>query len=134
MISDVKAAIKSKLTELYPSGYVIYDEDLPESISKPAFLLQITSQNYNRRTGNRFSSELTFDVSYYSDQSAIRTDCITVQENSLHAFDRIGTYQARNKVAKITDNVLHFTFDIRYSEIVEEDICYMQQQQTNTKL
>ena len=134
MISDVKNAIKNKLTELYPTGCVVYDEDLPETISKPSFLLQITSQNYNRRTGNRFSSELTFDVSYFSDQSAVRTDCIAVQENLLQTFDLIGTYQVRNKVAKITDNVLHFTFDIRYSEIVEEEICYMQQQQTNTKL
>lgn len=134
MISDVKAAIISKIQEIYPSGYTIYDEDLPVSVSKPAFLIQITNQSYSRQAGNKYLSELSFDISYYSAQTAIRADMIGVQEAMLQAFDLIGTYQIKNKVAKITDNVLHFTFNIRYSEAKEEAITFMQHQKTNTKI
>lgn len=133
MISDIKESIKSKLLELYP-GNVIYDEDLPETLTKPSFLIQITSQSYNRRIGNRYISDLIFDISYFSDQTAVRADYIAVQEKLLQSFDLIGTHQVRSKVAKITDNVLHFTFEIRYSEMVDTEVSVMQQQQTNTKL
>lgn len=134
MISDLKAAIVSKLLELYPSGFMIYDEDLPDSITKPAYLIQITSQSYDRRVSNKYNSELSFNISYYSNQTSVRTDCIQVQEVLLRAFDNIGSCQVMNKIAKITDNILHFTFDIRYSEELQEEKCFMQQQQTNTDL
>jgi len=134
MISDLKTAIVSKLLEVYPTGYVTYDEDLPESISKPAFLIQVTKQSYNRQLRNKFNCEISVDIAYYSNQLAIRANCIQVQESLLKAFDMIDTFQVINKIAKITDNVLHFTFDIRYSEVIEEEMCAMQQQQTNTKL
>jgi hypothetical protein len=134
MISDLKTAIVSKLFEIYQIGYVTYDEDLPESFSKPAFLIQITNQSYHRRLSNKFSSEVSFDITYYSDQSAIRADCIRVQETLLKAFDMIGTYQVMNKISKITDGILHFTFDIRYCEMLQEEECLMQQQQTNTNI
>lgn len=134
MISEIKAAIINKLTELYPTGYTIYDEELPEAPNKPSFLITLTGQSYGKRLGNKFISELSFDITFYSDQTAVRTDCIKLQEEILRAFDFIGTYQIRNKSAKITDNVLHFTFDIRYSEIQEEQSSIMQKQLIKTNL
>jgi len=134
MISDAKAAIVNKLKELYPTGYVIYDEVLPETISTPAFLIRIASQSYNKRFNNKYTNELSFDVAYYSNLTTARVDCVSIQENLLHAFDLISTYKVRNKNAKITDNVLHFTFDIRYSEFIAEELILMQQQQINTNL
>lgn len=134
MISDVKIAIVSKLQEVYPIGYVIYDEDKPENMSKPSFLITITNQSHNRRPNNKFINEITFDIAYYSDKPEIRIDSIRVQEELLRAFDFIGTYQARSKSAKITDNVLHITFVIRYTEGIEVPFNFMQQQQTNTNI
>ncbi len=134
MISEVKKEIKNKLLELYPTGYEIYDEDLPASMSKPSFLIQVTNHNFSRLPGNRFINDLSFDLCYYSNQTAIRTDCITIQEILLQSFETVGTYRPENMTAKITDNVLNFTFNIRYKEKIEEEFCAIQQQQTNTKL
>jgi hypothetical protein len=134
MISEIKAAIINKLSEIYPAGYVIYDEELPGTASRPSFLITLTGQSYGKRLRNKFTSELSFDIAFYSDQTAARTDCIRVQEDLLRAFDFVGTYQARNKNAKITDNVLHFTFDIRYSEVKEDQSSLMQQKQIITNL
>lgn len=134
MISDLKSGLISKLLEVFPTGYVTYDEDLPENISKPAFLIQITNQSYNHRVGSRFISDISFDISYYTDKTAVRADCIQIQETLLKAFDIIDACQVINKTAKITDSILHFTFDIRYSEMLQEEKSYMQQQQTNTNI
>jgi hypothetical protein len=134
MISDVKAAIVSKLQGVYPDGYVIYDEELPETISRPSFLITLMGQSYNKRLFNKYTSELSFDITYLSDQTAIRSDCLRVQEDLLQAFDFVDTFKVRNKNAKVTDNVLHFTFGIRYSELKEDQSDLMQQKQINTNL
>lgn len=128
MLSVVKEAITNKLKELYPTGYEIYDESLPEPYIKPSFLTTITNQSYQKRLGNRYTSELSLDITYYSDQTSVRTDCLRIQEDLLRAFDLIGTFQVRNKIAKITDNVLHFTFEIIYSERKEEQASSLMQQ------
>lgn len=134
MISDVKQAIISKLQEVYPTGYTIYDETVPESISKPAFLVTLINHSVSSRLNCRFTNTLTLDLSYYSDKTDLRADCILVQEELLRKLDIVGAYRALNKNAKIMDNVLHITFEIRYSEMIKESFNLMQQQQTNTNI
>jgi hypothetical protein len=134
MISEVKQAIKDILMEIYPTGYTIYDEEIPESYNKPSFYLTLVNQNYNRRMKNKYTSLLSFDLAYYSNSSELRTDCLRVQLDLLRVFDLVGTYRILNKNAKITDKVLHFTFDIRCSEFIKDEVIPMQQQHINTKL
>lgn len=134
MISDVKAAIISKLMELYPTGYGIYDEVVPEAVAKPYFLISVTNQSYSKRINNRYSSTLTLDITYQSDQAAVRVDAITKQETLLRGFDSVSNYKVKNKAAKITDNVLHFTFDIQYYEMSQEEFILMQQQTIHTTI
>jgi hypothetical protein len=134
MISEIKQAIKNKLLEIYPTGYTIYDEEIPEDYIKPSLFLTLVNQNYSRRMNNKYTSLLSFDLTYYSNSSELRMDCLRVQLDLLRTFDLVGAYRILNKNAKITDNVLHFTFDIRYSEIIKDEIVLMQQQQINTKL
>jgi FAD synthase len=43
----------------------------------------------------------------------------------------VGTFRAQNLQATIVDNVLHITFDVRYSEIKIERFVKMQSQSTN---
>ncbi len=131
MISELKAAITSKLLEVFPTGYTVYEEDLPETIVKPAFLIQITNQSYDKQTSSRYVSDISFDLSYFSDKAGLRADCIQVQEKLLRAFDAVDTFRVIKRNAKITEQILHFTFDIRYSEILQEDQSLMQQQQIN---
>ncbi|HHV09253.1 MAG TPA: hypothetical protein GXX75_03105 [Clostridiales bacterium] len=134
MISDVKSAITSKLMGLYPTGYAIYDEEAPETAAKPYFLISVTNQTYSKRFNNKYSSVLYLDIAYHSDQAEVRADGISKQEALLRDFDYISTYKVRNKAAKITDNVLHFTFDLQYYELTKEEFTLMQQQTINTRV
>ena len=134
MINEVKQAIINRLLEIYPTGYTVYDEELPAEYSRPAFYLSVVNQDYNRRMNDKYTSLISFDLAYYSNSSEIRTDCLNIQEILLQAFDLAGTFRVLNRNAKITDNILHITFDIRYSQTTAKNMVYMQQQQTNTTL
>ncbi len=134
MISDIKIAINDKLREIYPHGYMIYNEDLPEDMGKPSFLITTTSLSYNKIFQNKYATNISYDISYFSDQSAIRTDLVRVQEELVKAFHLDGTYQVMNKIARITENVLHFTFDIQLLEKEEKVAPIMLKQEVTTNL
>ena len=136
MISEIKQAIVNKLLEMYPT-YTIYDEDVPQNFKTPSFLLTLIEQNYGKRLDNKYNSTVSFDVAYFSNKgkNKIKSDCQAVQVNLLRAFDLVGGFRIRNLQATIVDNVLHITFDVRYSEIkTGEEIPKMQDQVTNTDI
>lgn len=132
MISEIKQAIADKLEELYP-GYTLYDEDIPQNFKKPSFLVTLVEQSYGKRLDNKFNGNVTLDVAYFSDKgkNEIKSDCQAVMVNLLRAFDLLDTFRARNLQANITDNVLHITFDVSYSELKIEWFAKMQKQTTN---
>lgn len=134
MINDIIQAIADKLAGLYP-GTEIYDDDIQQNFDTPSFRIVLADQDYGKRiSGN--SSTTTFDIAYFSDKGVqeIKGDCRIVQENLLRNFDLIGTFRATRKSARTVDNVLHLTFDVRYSEIDIPEKIFMQKQQTNTNL
>lgn len=156
MINDVKQAIVNKLLEVFP-GYTIYDEDIPQNFKTPSFLVTVIEQNYGKRLANKYNSTVSFDVAYFSNKgkNEIKSDCQAVQVNLLRDFDIISSYKTvvdeepeepeepeetlvldknfgvLNKNAQIVDNVLHITFDVRYSELKIEEFAKMQTQTTN---
>lgn len=135
MINSVKGAIATKLLSLYPAAK-IYDEDIPQGFKTPCFKVSLINQDYSKRTANRYKSLLSFDISYFSSKgkAEIKNDCQSVQVALFRAFDVFGAFRAQNKQVTIVDNVLHFTFDVSYSEIKEEPLVAMQTQTTNTNL
>lgn len=135
MINEIKQAIADKLEELY-SGYTIYDEDIPQNFKTPSFLVTVIEQNYGKRLANKYNSTVSFDVAYFSNKgkNEIKSDCQAVQVNLLRAFDLMGGFRAQNLQATIVDNVLHITFDVKYSELKIEEFAKMQTQTTNTNL
>jgi len=138
MQNSVKQAIVDKLNALFPvaNGYTVYDDNVPQGATTPYFLILLTNQVNSKRLSTKYKSTLSFDLAYYSNKGTteIRADCYGVQEIILRAFDLVGTYRVRNKAAKITDNVLHITFDISYSEMKDETLVYMQQAETTTNI
>lgn len=134
MINDIKQSIFNKLLEIYPNGYTYYDEEIPQDYIKPSFLLTLTKQEYKKRLNNKYSSLVSFELTYYSNKSIeeIKLDCQRVHTDILRGFDFVGTYKVLDKVPLITDNVLHFSFNIKYSEVLNEAFIPMQLQQTNT--
>lgn len=135
MLSDVKQAIVDKLAVLYPT-FRIYDDNVPQNFKTPSFQIFIFDQDYNKRLNKKYKSLVSFDLAYFSDKkiSEVRTDCLDVQENLLKELDLVGTYRILNKRARITDNVLHITFDVSYSEMIAETGTAMQSQTTTTNI
>jgi hypothetical protein len=132
MISEIKQAIAQKILGLYPSA-TVYADDIPQNFKKPSFLLTLIEQNYGKRLDNKFTGTVSLDLAYFSDKgkNEVKSDCQAVQVNLLRAFDLVGTFRAQNLQATIVDNVLHITFDVRYSEIKIERFVKMQSQSTN---
>jgi len=135
MLSDVKQAIVDKLVVLYPT-FRIYDDNVPQNFKTPSFQLFIFDQQYGKRVGKKYKSLLSFDLTYFSDKeiSAVRMDCLGIQETLLRELDLAGTYRILKKKARITDNVLHVTFDVEYSEMISDTGTAMQTQTTTTNI
>jgi len=132
MINDIKQAIAQKILDLYPTA-TVYDEDIPQNFKTPSFLVTVIEQSYRKRLSNKYNSAVSFDVAYFSnkDKNEIKSDCQAAQVNLLRAFDLLGTFRVQNLQANITDNVLHITFNVTYSEIKPEEYTKMQRQTTN---
>lgn len=135
MINSIRKAISSKLLELYPAC-PIYKNDVSQNFKPPCFVLYIIDQNYDKRINTKYKSTISFDVAYFSDKptTTIKDDCLNKQQELFRAFDIIGTYRVLNKQCSITDNVLHLTFDINYSELLEETFSQMQTATTTTNI
>lgn len=128
-------AIAQKLNELYPNCRV-YADNVPQNFKAPAFVIYVIEQEYNKRLDNKYNGRISLDVAYFSDKpkSEIKSDCLEVQETLLREFDEVGEFRILNKNARITDNVLHITFDIRFSELKLGEFIPMQKQTTNTNI
>ncbi len=136
MINDVKQAITNKLMELFPpaEGYTVYDEDIPQNFDERSFMIHMHDQDYSKLIGNRFKSLLSFDIAYFTDSELdAQSDYHRVQMELLR-INMFGSYRPLKKKANITDNVLHFTFNIRYAELKAEDYNPMQQHETHTNI
>ncbi len=135
MVNEIKQAIAQKIHEQYPSA-TIYDEDIPQNFKTPSFLVTVIEQSYGKRLADKYNSTVSFDVAYFSDKkkNEIKSDCQAVMVNLLRAFDLLDTFRARNLQANITDNVLHITFEVSYSELKTNEFVKMQTQTTNTNL
>jgi len=135
MISEIKQAITQKILGLYPSA-TVYADDIPQNFKKPSFLLTLIEQNYGKGLANKYNSTVSFDVAYFSDKgkNEVKSDCQAVQVNLLRTLNTLDTFRVQNLQANITDNVLHITFDVSYSEIKTKEFAKMQKQTTNTNL
>lgn len=118
MINDIKQCIVDNLLNVYP-GITIYDEDIPQNFKTPSFLITLIDHNYTKRINNKFNGEVSFDISFFSskDKFEVKNDCLKTQQDLSRSFDLVTRYRALDKQSTIVDNVLHFTFKIRYSEI-----------------
>lgn len=132
MINKIKREITNKLIMACPT---IYDEDIPQNFITPSFLVSVIEQDYEKRINAKYKSQISFDIAYFSnkDKTEIKEDCLKMQEKLLRDFDLVGGFRAGNKRANITDNVLHFMFDITYSEMLIETENKMETHEIHTR-
>ncbi|MCI6691441.1 MAG: hypothetical protein MR510_02950 [Clostridium sp.] len=135
MINDIKECIVETLLEIYPN-ITIYDEDIPQNFKTPSFLITLTDHQYAKRINNKFDSEISFDISFFSSKEnyEIKVDCLNTQQELFRSFDFISRYRALDKEATIVDNVLHFKFNVKYSEIKEMEEVKMKNKDINTNI
>ena len=135
MINDIKQCIVDNLLNIYPD-ITIYDEDIPQNFKTPSFLITLTDQDYSKRINNKFNGEVSFDISFFSenDKFEIKNDCLKIQQELFRNFDLITKYRVLDKQSTIIDNVLHFTFKIKYSEIREIEEAKMKVADLNTNI
>lgn len=121
MIGSMKEEMAQELLRIYPDS-TIYDEDIPQGFETPCFLITVVGQEYYKGI-RKNTSEISFDLAYFSDKPAtdIKNDCLAVQQELFRGFDLLSKYRCYSKSAEITDNVLHFLFKIKYSEIKVAD-------------
>ncbi len=120
MVDDIIVAIEAQLKTLCPTVYRYY---CSQKFKTPSFLISVTDQGYSRLLRGSSAGKISFDVQYFSgaksvDIKATRADCISMQETLLRRFNLAGGFRCINKDARITNNVLHFTFDVKYRECV----------------
>lgn len=123
MVNDIKQCIVNTLISIYYE-ITIYDEDIPQNFKTPSFLITLVDHKYDKRIDNKFNGEVSFDISFFSskEKTEMKNDYIKVQQDLFRSFNLIGSYRPINKNATIVDNVLHFTFDVKYSEVENERI------------
>lgn len=132
MINKIKQEITNRLITACST---IYAEDIPQNFITPSFLVSIMEQDYEKRINTKYKSQISFDIAYFSDKdkTEIKEDCLKMQEKLLREFDLVGGFRVLNKKAKITDNVLHFMFDITYSEMLIETENKMETHEIHTR-
>lgn len=118
MTDEMMAAAETKLKTLDPAA-AVYRHDRPKESRTPCFVISVTGQSCGRLLAGAFAGKLSLDIQYVSDAAdsgAVRADCVAVQETLLREFQLLGRFRCIGKNAQITDNILHFTFDVKYSE------------------
>lgn len=136
MVNDIKTAIAMKLNALYPACNV-YDEDVPQNFKTPSFMIILIEQDYNKRLNSKYKSLLSFDIGYFSDKedNETKNDCYEVGLNLLRGFDLINGLRVLDKRTTINNNILHFIFNINYSEMKVEESEKMQElEEVNTNI
>lgn len=134
MINNIKQCIVDNLLSIYPA--TIYDEDVPQNFKTPSFLITLTDHSYSKRINNKFNGEVSFDISFFSEKEIceIKNDCFRIQQELFRSFDLITKYRVLDKQATIVDNVLHFAFKVKYSEIKNIDNFKIIAGELNTKI
>jgi len=129
---EIQKLLIQKLEELFP-GVSIYEEDLPENYQKPSFHLQTTARQISRGLGDREKHDYSFDISYYSDiPGGVKKDCLKVGTQLLQDFNLSGGFNLNNKKAETIEDILHYTFTIRFVLQRQERAGKMQNQEINT--
>jgi hypothetical protein len=135
MISDIQKAIDNALSTLYPA-YTLYNNYVPQKFKTPSFRVRVFEHAYSKQLADTYKGVTSFDVAFFSalDAANIEADCLSVQETLMRGLDLCSGFRILNKDAKITDNVLHITLDVKYSERLTIPEIPMQSLDTNSSL
>lgn len=115
MVAEIKQAVVDRLHELFTAE--VYDEAVPQESAAGSFFIAISEHSCRKAIADRFTSSVSFDLSYYpADSGNIRKECMAVGETALRGLDLAGGFRITGKTAQIVENVLHVRFTVKYRE------------------
>ena len=130
MINELYKAIAAGLKLI--KFCTIYREDVPQDFVTPCFMVTLYDQNPSRGINGRMKNSVRVDVLYFpEDEVDYQEECWTVGESLRREFQPTG-FKIKNRNMKITDKVLHFLFDVDYTEYQEKSDVKMQSMSQNT--
>ncbi len=132
MITKLYQNIAAGLKKIRPC--TIYQEDVPQNFKTPAFLIIFYDQNPKRGINGCLNNRVRVDVAYFPESKTDPQEaCWSVGEDLIREF-LIEDVKVKNRNLKITDNVLHFMFDVDYREYLETDETKMQNMSQQTEM
>lgn len=132
MINELYKAIAAGLKSV--KACTVYREDVPENFVTPSFMVTLYDQNPSCGINGRLKNSVRVDVLYFPENEVdYQEECWTVGESLRREFQPAG-FKIKNRNMKITDKVLHFLFDVDYTEYREESDAKMQSMSQNTEI
>lgn len=132
MINELYKAIAAGLKSV--KSCTVYREDVPENFSTPSFMVTLCDQNPSRGINGRLKNSVRVDILYFPENEVdYQEECWTVGESLRREFQPAG-FKIKNRNMKITDKVLHFLFDVDYTEYRDESHVKMQSMSQNTEI
>lgn len=132
MINELYKAIAAGLKSV--KSCTVYREDVPENFVTPSFMVTLYDQNPSRGINGRLKNSVRVDVLYFPENEVdYQEECWTVGESLRREFQPAG-FKIKNRNMKITDKVLHFLFDVDYTEYRDESDVKMQSMSQNTEI
>lgn len=114
MISKLYENIGSVLKQI--KDCTIYREDVPQGFKMPCFMVTLYSQNPSRGINGRMKNSVQADIHYFpEDEVNYQEECWGIGQKLSREFQP-NDFKIKNRNLKITDRVLHFTFDVDYRE------------------
>lgn len=124
MITKLYTGIAAGLKSI--KNCTIYTEDVPQNFMQPSFLISFYDQNPSRGINGRLKNSINADISYFPEiENEANEECWQIGEDLIREFC-IKDFKIKNRNLKIVDQVLHFTFDVRYREYKNDDSSQMQ--------
>lgn len=123
MINEIIAGISTKLFETFGANYTIYTENVEQFLKEPCFYIELVNSNRSQIIGNRYKSENSFDIHFFTAEDELKKDFRSVADVLFDALEyiRLGNgdlLRGINMHYEIVDDVLHFFVD--YNMILQK--------------
>lgn len=104
----------------------VYQEDVFQNFSTPSWLILPYDQHPAAGINGCINNRVRLDVAYFpKDDTEINAECWAIGQSLARDF-RMEGFKIKNRSLKITDDVLHFMFDVDYREYLPDGTPQMQ--------
>jgi len=132
MAEDVTALVIGTLHEKLPD-IPVYREKIPSGFTEPSFVVTRGSVSINGEPNGYDRRRYAFDVAYFPNTVRSREDMDNMSEWLISNMRTIEPNYAAviNSELNITDEILHYTFDVRtrvrgdFDELFEQSLDYI---------